>query len=120
MSSPKSAPKAKWDLKKDSCLVELLLTYTRAGEKSDSGFKAKVGNAIAAAFGKKWPRLKPKQLQCRTILEPSFNSVVSHLCFTSLTIYILDPHVLCDFISKAFGLTFLFLRNIFVDWRNLN
>jgi Myb/SANT-like DNA-binding domain len=66
MGSPKkAAAKAKWDLKKDSTLVELLLTHTRAGEKSDSGFKAQIWKAIAIAFNKKWPALKPKQLQCR-------------------------------------------------------
>jgi len=46
-------------------LVELLLTHTQAGEKSDSGFKAKVWKAVAVMFGKKWPKLTPKQLQCR-------------------------------------------------------
>ena len=66
MGSPKkSEPKAKWDLKKDASLVELLLAHTQAGDKSDSGFKAKVWSAIAVSFGKKWPKLKPKQLQCR-------------------------------------------------------
>jgi len=67
MGSPKkAAPKAKWDDAKDSCLVSLLLTHTRAGEKSDSGFKTKIWNAITEAYNSKWkPKLKRTQLQSR-------------------------------------------------------
>jgi hypothetical protein len=85
MGSPKSAPKAKWDLKKDTCLVELLLAYTRVGEKSDSGFKGTVWNAVATAFGEKWPKLKPKQLQCRTqiVCFACYELVVADLQLTA-------------------------------------
>src|SRR5271154_3115122 len=68
MGSPKkAAPKAKWDNAKDSCLVSLLLAHTRAGEKSDSGFKPTIWNAITEAYNKKWkPKLKRTQLQSRS------------------------------------------------------
>ena len=62
MSSPRK-PKAKWDNAKDACLVSLLLSQTRAGEKSDSGFKTKIWNAIMDAYNKRWkPKLKRTQL----------------------------------------------------------
>ena len=68
MGSPKkSTPKAKWDSAKDSCLISLLLTHTRAGEKSDSGFKTQIWNAVTEAYNKKWkPKLKRSQLQSRS------------------------------------------------------
>src|SRR5271155_4484326 len=66
-SPKKAAPKAKWDSAKDSCLISLLLTQTRAGLKSDSGFKPAVWNAITDSYNKKWkPKLKRTQLQSRS------------------------------------------------------